>query len=655
MLLTQSRPARAFLCLVAGLATALAPSVALACGCFTPPLPGAIEGDEYAVNQLAEQIIFEVPGDGTISAHVLIRYNGSPDQFAWLVPVPSNPTLELSENVLFGLVDDATRPEVPIGVDNRCPSPEYYCDYHPEIDCSANDSGPLFGFGGGTSASAGDGAGGGGGQTPGVTVIATQQVGSYDTVTFAADEATAAVDWLTTNDFIVNETTTPFMQPYLDDGMLFVAARLIPGADTDEIKPLKMTYEWPRPIIPLRITAVAAEPHLAITSYIYANEEYRAMGREMVTLDASKLSSDVAGRSNYPMLLTRTIDEAGGDAFVTEYSGAAPAGFTDTSGSDCCGYDQDWCGLASNGQCECPGDAFDQADCSEIDGLVESVTLMDDLRAKYSALTRITTRMSPEEMSFDPQFEPVGEGAGSTLGGRLYLYGTRVTLAGCEDDVIDQEQLAKDRLMIACAATYCGPGECVATEQGAGCVCDAAHVARTFTDLDGQASVTCIPETALVDFGLNVDLPSACTGVVLADGDCVDVGGFPASRCQGSTASVLAPGVSLPDCLPVDRPSGSPGAEDFSQSLRELTVCAPRPPECSSGGWLVVNEYKYVQGEICDYSLETDQSRFVVPPEPTCDSCAGGPPSGTLWWLVALGLLVARITRQRRDPIAPTV
>ena len=671
-------PHRALVALVAASAALFAPtSVALACGCFTPPVPGAIDNDQYAVNQLAEQIVFEVPGDGTITAHVLIRYNGSPDQFAWLVPVPTAPTLELSENMLFGLIDDATRPNVNTRTENVCPSPEYVCRYHgPPSDCFSGPGGLTTGSSAGGFDSNAAPTSGDGGQSPGgVTVVAQQQVGSYDTVTFAADEATAAVEWLTTNDFIVNETTTPFMQPYLDAGMLFVAAKLVPGAGTDEIKPLAMTYEWPRPIIPLRITAVAAEPHLAVTSYIYANEEYQAMDKPMVEIAADdRITVDMSGRINYPMALSRIIDEAGGDAFITEYAGLAPAGFTDPTFSGCCDEGGDWCGLETNGQCECPNAQWDAEDCSSIEGLVESVLTMETLRAEYTTLTRITTRISPEEMTFDPQFEPVGEGLGSGLSGRLSLAGYRASLQWCPDDVVDQDELTRTRLMIACATTYCGAGECVATDSGAGCRCDTGHVARTFTDLDGEASVTCIPETAMVDFGLDLELPSACADVTLADGECVDVGGFPASRCDDATASVLAPGVALPTCLPVDQTSGSPGAENFSDLLRDLAVCAPVPPDCGEWGWLEANADKVIQGEICDYSLESDQAAFQIPAEPTCeeyygsygsaggglggsggftdgsddDGCAGGTPADGLAWLAALALALAW---SRRRPL----
>ena len=80
------------------------PSSASACGCFSPPLPTPTTGDAFAVNQEAEQIIFEVPGDGTVVAHVLIRYQGKPSRFAWIVPVPTAPALSLSETHAFTLL-----------------------------------------------------------------------------------------------------------------------------------------------------------------------------------------------------------------------------------------------------------------------------------------------------------------------------------------------------------------------------------------------------------------------------------------------------------------------------------------------------------------------------------------------------------------------
>jgi len=107
---------------------------------------------------------------------------------------------------------------------------------------------------------------------------------------------------------------TPYMQPYIDAGMVFVAAKLVAGAGLDSIKPLAMTYQGTTPMIPLQLTAVATEPHLTVTALIYANGDvYQPIGHPITTIDETRLSQDSQGRLNYPMLLARTIDEAGGN------------------------------------------------------------------------------------------------------------------------------------------------------------------------------------------------------------------------------------------------------------------------------------------------------------------------------------------------------
>src|SRR6185503_12522449 len=105
--------------------------VAYACGCLSPP--AVTEGD-YAVNQSAEQIIFEVE-PGWVTAHVLIRYSGDPKQFAWIVPVPELPELAISPSSAFGIIDRATAPDVVTDVENICPVSEWECRSHPHKSC----------------------------------------------------------------------------------------------------------------------------------------------------------------------------------------------------------------------------------------------------------------------------------------------------------------------------------------------------------------------------------------------------------------------------------------------------------------------------------------------------------------------------------------
>src|SRR5687767_4404931 len=89
------------LSLAACAALLLEPRTAVACGCLSPP---AVEEGEFAVNQRAEQIIFEVE-PGWVTAHVLIKYAGDPAKFAWIIPVPEIPELAISPSTAFGLLD----------------------------------------------------------------------------------------------------------------------------------------------------------------------------------------------------------------------------------------------------------------------------------------------------------------------------------------------------------------------------------------------------------------------------------------------------------------------------------------------------------------------------------------------------------------------
>lgn len=594
------------------------PNVADACGCLSPPDPVALGSDDFAVNQQSEQILFEVNQD-TVTAHVLIRYAGNPETFAWIVPVPNAPELALSEQVTFSLVDQGSAVGVTRVTEQLCPVQEYACRYHPPPSCGGgldgDDGDAAGGTGGGDEGGDWDGDSGGdgnGGESPppGVDVIDMQMVGSYETVTFAADDPEAAVTWLQDNGFIVNDTMTPYMQPYIDAGMVFVAAKLEAGAGIDAIAPLKMTYQGNVPMIPLQLTAVAAEPHLTVSAYIFADAPYAPDGHPEISIPAEELAFSPESRSNYPMLLARKIDEAGGDAWVREYSDAT-FGYREGDVSGCCGNDFDSCGIGSDGQCQCPLDEFDANDCSEVPGLVAGIELLEELDQNHQFLTRLTTRVSPEEMDYDPVFVP---GSGTALP-RL-MEATDYDLNGCVDDVIDQESFENTRRVQACSAVYCGDGDCVTTEFEVGCRCNEGQVARTFTDLDGERSVTCVPLVRPVDLGANTTLPNVCSNFGCGEGSCVDLGGFPGCDCDDGSAMTTTV------CAPFVSTSESSGADNYGRALRDLDVCSPAPRNCREFGWLEPVDLPGIHGVTCEASIPTPE-QLVVPPPPTCEDVFG--------------------------------
>jgi len=615
--------------------------VAEACGCLSPP--AVTEGD-YAVNQRAEQIIFEVE-PGWVTAHVLIKYAGAPEQFAWIIPVPELPELGISPVSAFGLIDRLTAPDVGVDVENICPISAWACAHHDQPSCGGDLGAPVgLADGGASSSDAGAGP-------PPVTILDEKVVGDYQTVTFRATEAAAATQWLRDNGFIVNQTTSIYMDPYVQANMVFVAVKLVSGAGISAIKPLRMRFRAAFPMIPLVLTAVAAEPHLTVSAFVYADQPFRPMGHPVVTIDRTRIAQDGAGRTNYPMVLARTIDEAGGDGFAIEYrGGVVRPDFGQSSG--CCGGQFDFCGLGGNGLCECPRDEFDLGDCNAKGDLVEGVALVDDLATRHSTLTRITTRVSAEEMNFDPTFEPH---FGASLSGRMVARGEQPSLSACRSDVIDESRFAELDALQGCASVYCGVGgQCVATAAGAGCACGAGTVSQRFVDLDNQPSVTCVPTVPPVDLRAGgLQLPDACADVSCGMGRCLDRNGVAVCECDGGAGAVPTSG-KTPRCEPIGALSQTPGAQDFSEAMRTLDVCAPPPPSCGNDGWLV-RKHSPRPGIDCG-NADPAAALTVERMAPRCDGffgcggCQEGPDPSPLAIAAGVFVVALLVLKRRRTP-----
>ena len=83
------------------LLTAVSAGPAAACGgffCSFAPM-----------NQVSENILFVDEGD-SVTTHVQIAYAGEAADFAWILPVPSRPSLAVSHNDLFRQLQFATQP-----------------------------------------------------------------------------------------------------------------------------------------------------------------------------------------------------------------------------------------------------------------------------------------------------------------------------------------------------------------------------------------------------------------------------------------------------------------------------------------------------------------------------------------------------------------
>ncbi len=292
-----------------------------------------------AVDQNAERIIFTQNNDGTVSAIIQIQYTGFSSDFSWVLPIPTPITaddIEVPEDAMaaFTELEIATNPIF---------IPPPFPDCAPVAVAVAE--------GGGARADDGD-----------VEVFASGEVGPYAFDVIGSDDPTALIIWLRDHDYRVTEPMEPLINVYVEEGMVFLAMQLLPEQGAQDIQPVKVTYETDNPMIPLRLTAVAANPDMAVLTWFYADHQTVPVNYAHMEIPDEDITFFTFGGNDYRQLIGEYADRFNGQAFVTEY--AAPT---------------------SN--------------------LPVSNPLLQELARDYRYVTRLNTVISPEEMTLDPVFE----------------------------------------------------------------------------------------------------------------------------------------------------------------------------------------------------------------------------------------------------------
>jgi MYXO-CTERM domain-containing protein len=283
-----------------------------ACGglfCDRPPVNPL---DPLPVAQSGENVVFSVTGDATqgtsvVTVHIQVLYSGAASQFSWVVPVMAVPELSTGTDRLFSSLAGVTRPTFLASsiADGTClPSP-----YVNSVDGAAD---AAFGAGG----SAGTGGPGG------VTVVFQGAVGPYAAVVLQSTDSSELKTWLTSNGYYLDPHAGQIIDTYVQEGKYFVALKLLNGQDVRAIRPLVMTFHGTDPCVPLRLTAIAAFPDMPVTVYMLGRARAVPLGFYELKLDDLRIDW-VTNGSNYASLLAEAANEAGGNAFVTEFAGAA--------------------------------------------------------------------------------------------------------------------------------------------------------------------------------------------------------------------------------------------------------------------------------------------------------------------------------------------
>lgn len=461
------------------LATLLAPTPAHACGGFFCQIT--------PVEQNAERILFEIDPNGTILTTVEISYVGDPEGFSWVVPVSETPELLTVPPSTLRLLDGATVPNI----------------IAPPTKCTGPGGGGLMRMGG-MAPTAEDAANDGG-----VDVEDLPQVGPFDPEVVSSDDPGELIDWLNDNGYLITEAMEPYVANYVTSGMKFLAMKLAPGAGVADITPISMRYTGTTPMVPISLTAVAAEPEMGVMVFVAGEGRYESDNFSNLTVDVADVQADPRnGANNYYPLLSWLIDEAGGRAFVTEFADTAPA--TRQNLDNFFGFFAD-----------------DDAEAREALGQI-----LD----RNAYITRLYTRISGWEMEFDPSFARAETDA--TVSRTLDL-SDRPAVEVCGNNNEPEP----------CGQMYCGADAmCATTDAGIdGCVCPEGSVARVISEPTGpggflQQTIVCQDASLdlMADVLGTVDGPAdPCDDATCGEfGQCVAVNGFATCSCDAGFAAV---------------------------------------------------------------------------------------------------------------------
>ncbi|MFC1871751.1 DUF2330 domain-containing protein [Chloroflexota bacterium] len=183
--------------------------------------------------------------DGREDLVLSVRYEGNASDFAWVVPVPAQPAVDVADPELFWELAELTRFYLP-----------------PESE--------------GFSA--------GGIPSLDVTVLEEKTVGPYDVAILAAEDPAALVDWLNSNGYSFLESDEGILNEYINKQWYFVASKISTGEEATglaegTIEPLVLSFRSDRIVYPLQITSLSSD-FCEVLLYVFTEqpvvpEEYR--------------------------------------------------------------------------------------------------------------------------------------------------------------------------------------------------------------------------------------------------------------------------------------------------------------------------------------------------------------------------------------------
>jgi hypothetical protein len=233
-----------------------------------------------------------------------IRYQGSPKEFAWVLPVQPGARVELSSDRFIAALDALTQPQI----------------IEP-IRAGSSSSGAGCSLGCSSSATSADFASRGSSTEPPVQVVSESVVGPYQTVILRSQNPLALENWLTTNGYVLQASVKPIITQYVTEGLDFLALRLRPGVSVRAMEPVRVITPGADVSLPLRMVAAGVGASVGLTLFVIGEGRYRSANFPNVEIETKDLFWNfTTNRSNYQELSLLTMGKEGGRSWLTEAS-----------------------------------------------------------------------------------------------------------------------------------------------------------------------------------------------------------------------------------------------------------------------------------------------------------------------------------------------
>ena len=285
-------------CGAAVAAISLSSSEANACGCFAVPNPAV------PVVQAGERIVFSHE-DGIVTAHIQIQYEGPASQFSWLLPLPSE---------LVGGQPELGVEEMFVQLINQT-QPRYQLTRQPDDSCRDLFAVPTAR--GGDFGSESDN----GNSDP--VVVNQGSIGAFDFALVRADSRQPMTDWLVDNGFVIPNDSGAILDQYIFQGAFFLALKLRKGNDVGDIQPIVVRYKSDRPMIPIELTSVGANPDMGVQVWVLGDSRAIPLNYRHTVLNEEYIDWFGAGQNYNDVIIKATNEAKEGQSFVTEYAGTS--------------------------------------------------------------------------------------------------------------------------------------------------------------------------------------------------------------------------------------------------------------------------------------------------------------------------------------------